>query len=88
MAVENLGKQAFGIFVNPGTIASAIAGGSIGIAGGAMIKGQQSEEAGNPLSQQALSTLGGGLVGGLGGAGIAYGGAVALSAAKHLIRKK
>ena len=88
MAVKNFGQQITGVLTGPGAIASAIAGGSIGLAGGAMLAGQRAEESGLPLSQQATSTLGGGLKGTITGAAVGYGGSVALSAAAAILRKK
>lgn len=88
MSMQNLGRQAAGILTSPKVVAAAIAGGGIGLVGGAMISGQQAEEAGAPLSQQALSTLSGGASAGLTGTAIGFGGSVALTAAKQILRKK
>lgn len=88
MPVNNLGKQVTGILSNPGAVASAIAGGGIGLAGGAIMAGQQSEEMGASLSQQALSTVGGGVKTGVVGTAVGYGSGVALTAAKTILRKK
>lgn len=88
MSLNNIGKQAAGLLTSPKAVASAIAGGGIGLVGGAMIAGQRAEEAGAPLSQQTTATLGGGFRTAVTGAAIGYGGTVALSAAKKVLGKK
>lgn len=88
MAVNNLGKQVTSMLTNPGVVASAIAGGGIGVVGGAIMAGQQAEEMGAPLSQQASATFRGGIGSGLTGAAIGYGGSIALTAAKAVLGKK
>lgn len=88
MAVNNLGKQVTGMLKDPGVVASAIAGGGIGLVGGAMMAGQRSEEMGGTLSQQAGATFRGGISSGLTGAAIGYGGSIVLTAAKAVLGKK
>jgi hypothetical protein len=86
--MQNLGRQAVGILTSPKVVATAIAGGGVGLVGGAMVAGQQAEEAGAPLSRQATATLGGGFRTAVTGAAIGYGGSVALTAAKKVLGKK
>lgn len=88
MALKNLGKQAVGVLTDHKVVASAIAGGGIGLVGGSLMAGQRAEEAGYSLSQQATATLGGGLRSAVGGAAIGYGGSAALIAAKKVLGKK
>lgn len=88
MNANQIGKQISGIVGSPGVVAATIAGGGIGLVGGAMIAGQQAEEAGSPLSQQATASFRGGVSAGMTGTAIGFGGSVALSAAKSILGKK
>ena len=72
---------------HPGIIAATIAGGGIGLATGAMTKGERSEERGDSESQQAGQFLYCGITGGIVGAGIGVGVGGTASALKHILGK-
>lgn len=59
--------------VNPGIIAATIAGSGVGLATGAMIKGERSENQGDSGLQQTGQFLYGGITGGVIGGGIGVG---------------
>ena len=71
----------------PGIIAATIAGGGIGLATGAMTRGERSEERGDSGLQQTGQFLYGGIAGGIVGAGIGVGVGGTASALKHILRK-
>ena len=71
----------------PGIIAATIAGGGIGLATGAMTRGERSEERGDSGLQQTGQFLYGGITGEIVGAGIGVGVGGTASALKHILRK-
>ena len=71
----------------PGVIAAMIAGGGIGMATGAMTKGETSEERGDSGLQQTGQFLYGGVTGGIVGTGIGVGIGGTASALKHILGK-
>ena len=71
----------------PGIIAATIAGGGVGLATGAMTRGERSEERGDSGFQQTGQFLYGGVIGGGIGAGVGIGIGGTASALKHILRK-
>ena len=72
---------------HPGIIAATIAGGGIGLATGAMARGERSEEGGDSGLQQTGQFLYGGITNGIIGAGIGAGIGGTASALKHILGK-
>lgn len=70
-----------------GIIAATIAGGGIGLATGAMTKGERSKERGDSSLQQTGQFLYGGVTGGIVGTGIGIGIGGTASALKHILGK-
>lgn len=73
--------------ISPMIIAGTIAGGGIGMAAGAMSRGERSEERGDGGWQQLGQFAYGGLTGGAIGMGAGAGVGGALMLAKNVIRK-
>ena len=71
----------------PGIIAATIAGSGIGMAAGAMTRGEHSEERGDSGLQQTSQFIYGGITGGIVGTGIGVGVGGTASALKHIVRK-
>ena len=72
---------------HPGIIAATIAGGGIGMAAGAMTRGERSEERGDSGLQQTGQFLYGGITSGIIGTGIGAGIGGTASVLKHILRK-
>lgn len=70
-----------------GIIAATIAGGGIGLATGAMTRGERSEERGDSGLQQTGQFLYGGITGGIVGTSIGIGIGGTASALKHILGK-
>lgn len=70
-----------------GIIAATIAGGGIGMATGAMTRGERSEEHGDSGLQQTGQFIYGGITGGIVGTGIGVGIGGTASALKHILGK-
>lgn len=73
---------------NPNILAATIAGASIGGAGGFMVKGQKSEEQGDPASTQLAKSVTNGFAYGVAGAGIGMGIGIGTSGALRKILGK
>ena len=72
---------------HPGIIAATIAGSGIGLATGAMIRGERSEEHGDSGLQQTGQFLYGGITGGIIGTGIGAGIGGTASVLKYILGK-
>ena len=73
--------------IDPAIIAASIAGGGIGLAGGAMVKGQRLEEQGASEFDQFTKPLGTGITTGLIGAGVGAGVSGTALALRKVLRK-